>query len=182
MMKKYLPYLSILILFILLLGGYNTAYANHYVSSLKDSTKTKVKGIAKISDTRSNKPSYIKKGVKVNFVPFNPNEDRFGGNFFDISAKTIVMPNDDKVLNNVKVYPNPVSDLLNLTYRVNKDANVTIKIMDVLGNEIATLLSERIAAGEQTSSFNIASRLNSGFYFVRFNVGNETVIKRISVL
>ena len=54
--------------------------------------------------------------------------------------------------------------------------------MDVLGNEILTLLSEHISAGEQTNSFNIASKLSSGFYFVRIVAGSESVIKRISIL
>ena len=54
--------------------------------------------------------------------------------------------------------------------------------MDVLGNEITTLLSQKLMAGEQNSSFNVASRLSSGFYFLRFVVGDEVVVKRISVL
>jgi hypothetical protein len=54
--------------------------------------------------------------------------------------------------------------------------------MDVLGNEISTLLSQRLQAGEQLNSFPIASSLNSGYYFIRVIVGNETIVKRISVL
>lgn len=141
-----------------------------------DSTKNKTK----ITDTRSNKPG----GVKVNVVPFKP-ADKVFGNTSSQPAKTIIKNIDtgeDKILNNVKVYPNPVSDMLNLSYRVKKDSNVTIKIMDVLGNEVVTLLSERMSAGEQNNTFNIAYKLNSGFYFLRLVVGNETVIKRISVL
>lgn len=138
----------------------------------------------KITDTRKNKPAYLKNGVKVNFVPFKPEVDKIFGNTstIPISVKEPEILSDDKILNNVKVYPNPVTDQLNLTYMINKDANVTIKVMDVLGNEIATLYSEHITAGNQNHSFNIASKLSSGFYFVRLVAGNETVVKRISVL
>ncbi|EOR95682.1 hypothetical protein ADIARSV_0995 [Arcticibacter svalbardensis MN12-7] len=89
---------------------------------------------------------------------------------------------DFKVLNNVKVYPNPAEDQITISYTLTKESTVTIKIMDVLGNEIATLLSQRLPSGEQNNSFNIASRLNSGYYFIRLLAGNETVIKRISIL
>lgn len=140
----------------------------------------------KITDTRKNKPAYLKNGVKVNFVPFKPQVDKVFGNTSSVPPKVKEVDTtdkeDNKVLNNVKVYPNPVTDLLNLTFLVNKDSNVTIMIMDVLGNEVATLFSERLSAGQQIQSFNIASKLTSGFYFVRLIVGNETVIKRISVL
>lgn len=132
----------------------------------------------KITDTRLNKPAFLKNGVMVNFVPFKPSKEKvFAG-----SPKSIKQSDNDKVLNNVKVYPNPVADHLNLSYSISKDANVIIKIMDVLGNEVTTLLTERLSAGEQSNSFNIASRLNSGFYFIRVSVSGETVTKRISIL
>ena len=134
----------------------------------------------KITDTRLNRPAFLKNGVMVNFVPFKPAKDKI---FSGPSTSKSARPGDsDKVLNNVKVYPNPVSDQLNLSYSITKDANVTIKIMDVLGNEITTLLTERLSAGEQANSFNIASRLSSGFYFVRVSVSGEIITKRISVL
>jgi len=140
----------------------------------------------KITDTRKNKPAYLKNGVKVNFVPFKPQVDKIFGNTSAVPPKIseveVTEGDDNKILNNVKVYPNPVTDQLNLTYLVNKDSNVTIMIMDVLGNEVATLYSERVQSGQQNHSFNIASKLSSGFYFVRLVVGTETVVKRISVL
>lgn len=93
---------------------------------------------------------------------------------------------DDKILNGVIIYPNPVpiSEQLNLTYRINKDTNITIKLMDVLGNEITTFLpSEHKSAGEWSNSFLIPSRLNSGMsYFVEVIAGIEIVVKRISII
>ena len=134
----------------------------------------------KITDTRLNKPAFLKNGVMVNFVPFKPAKDKgFSGT---PTPRPIKAGDNDKVLNNVKVYPNPVSDQLNLSYLITKDANVTIRIMDVLGNEITTLLTERLSAGEQVNSFNIASRLSSGFYFIRVSIAGEIITKRISVL
>lgn len=157
------------------------AYANNFSQVPRpDSTKVKQKVSTKITDTRLNKPAYLKNGVKVSFIPFKPAKD----NFF-MNNKFMGTPKaglNDKILNNVKVYPNPISDQLNLSFNVSKEATVTVKIMDVLGNEITTLLSERIAAGDQNKPFQIASRITSGFYFIRVSVGSEVITKRISVL
>jgi len=98
---------------------------------------------------------------------------------------TVTKPNapspDDKLLTNVQVYPNPVTDQVNVKYTVARDANVTIKIMDVLGNDVTTLVSTRVSPGEQKFAYSLG-KLNTGFYFVRVIAGTESVIKRISIL
>ena len=177
----YLRLISCAFAFSMILLGSVHAHAHQFIKPPID-TASKTKSNAKISDTRTDKPSFLKYGIKVNVIPFKPIQVK------TVSASTLtpsaIKKDDDgeKILNNVKVFPNPVADQLNLTYNINKDSNVIIKIMDLLGNEVITLLNQRISAGEQTNSFSLSSRLNSGFYFIRFIVGNETVIKRISVL
>src|ERR1700712_4322899 len=56
---------------------------------------------------------------------------------------------DDKLLSNVEVYPNPITDQINLKYIVSRNSNVTIKMVDVLGNDVMTLFSQRVEPGEQ---------------------------------
>jgi hypothetical protein len=174
-------YLRLLAFFILISGmsvpGNADVLAKQQVTQTDTSKIIKASISTKITDTRLNKPAYLKNGVMVNFVPF---KDKLFGN-----TPTVRPPQSgdkDKILNNVKVYPNPVSDQLNLSYYISKDANVTVKIMDVLGNEVTTLLAERLSAGDQSNSFSITSRLSSGFYFIRVSVGTEIITKRISVL
>lgn len=91
-------------------------------------------------------------------------------------------PADDHLLNSVQITPNPVTDQITLKYFVSRNTNVTIKIMDVLGNNRLTLFSQRVDPGEQKFTYNLNKQLSSGFYFVRVVVGTESVIKRISVL
>lgn len=88
----------------------------------------------------------------------------------------------DKVLSNVQVYPNPVNDVLNVKYTVSRGAFVNVKVMDVLGNDVLTLYSQRAEAGDQNITYNINNKLTRGFYFLRINVGTESINKRISVL
>ena len=99
------------------------------------------------------------------------------------NAKLFVGRPDDKLLSNVQVYPNPVvNDILNVKYTVSRGAFVNIKIMDVLGNDVINLFSQRVDMGEQTITYPINSKLSRGFYFLRINVGTESINKRISVL
>ncbi|WP_411274073.1 T9SS type A sorting domain-containing protein [Daejeonella sp.] len=177
-------YLGLLAIFITLGGitmpGHSEVFAG--TSSVSNDTSKIIKATisTKITDTRLNRPAFLKNGVIVNFVPFKPGTEKlFSGS---PTSRISKQGDNDKVLNNVKVYPNPVSDQLNLSYSINKDSNVTIKIMDVLGNEVTTLLTERLSAGDQANSFDIASRLTSGFYFIRVSVAGEIITKRISVL
>lgn len=118
-------------------------------------------------DVPSYKPAYM---PGSSFTPYSSAS----------SAKQIVKA--DKNLSVVRVFPNPVDDQINLTIRLERESNLTVKIMDLLGNEVVTLFNERLSAGEQTKTFNIPTRLNSGIYFLRFLSGSETIVKRISVL
>jgi hypothetical protein len=93
----------------------------------------------------------------------------------------VAQPND-KLLSGVEVYPNPITDQINLKYIISRNSNVSIKMMDILGNKIITLFSQRVEPGEQTYSYPLNSKLSRGFYFIRVDAGTEFVIKRISVL
>jgi len=88
----------------------------------------------------------------------------------------------EKILSVLRVYPNPVDDQINLILRIERESNLSVKIMDLLGNEVVTLSNERIQYGEQTRNYTIPNRLNAGIYFLKITAGSETVVKRISVL
>ena len=98
------------------------------------------------------------------------------------TTKLSVYKPDDKLLINVQVFPNPVTDQINLKYEISRSTNVTIKILDVLGNDIVTIFNQRVEQGEQLHYYNVSGKLSRGFYFVRIVAGTESVIKRISVL
>jgi hypothetical protein len=68
-------------------------------------------------------------------------------------------------------YPNPFNPTTTIKYNIPIDANVQLKIYDVLGREISILLNEFQKAGAYTIPFN-AEELSSGIYFCRMNSGN----------
>lgn len=121
--------------------------------------------------------SYLKNGLKVTLPTIRPVQIQ---SF--TSKQSPVKIENEKLLTDVSIYPNPITDKINVTYIVKRNTNVSIKIMDVLGNEVLTLMAQRVEAGEQKNTFQLSNRLSSGFYFVRMIVGTESIIKRISIL
>lgn len=98
------------------------------------------------------------------------------------TASSATASKTEKLLAVLKVYPNPVDEEVNVIVRIDRETSFSVRIMDLLGNEVVTLANERIAAGEQTKTYDIPDRLNSGIYFLKIVAGSETVVKRISVL
>lgn len=87
----------------------------------------------------------------------------------------------EKLINNVKVFYNPVAEQITLNFTLSQQHTVVVKVMDALGNEVLNLLNGRLEAGLQSLSFDTDGKLTAGFYFVRVSSGTETVVKRISV-
>jgi hypothetical protein len=61
-------------------------------------------------------------------------------------------------------YPNPFNPNTMITYSLAVDSKVTLKVFDVLGQEVVTLINGNVTAGRQEINFN-ASGINSGVYF-----------------
>jgi hypothetical protein len=61
-------------------------------------------------------------------------------------------------------YPNPFNPNTNITFTLAANAQVTLKVFDILGQEVMTLINQDITAGVHTYNFD-ASGINSGVYF-----------------
>jgi hypothetical protein len=123
---------------------------------------------------KSAKTSSLKNGLHLALPPLKPAATS--------NAKINLARPDDKLITNVKVYPIPVTDVLNIKYNVSRNAYVNVNVMDMLGNNVLTLFSQRVEFGEQNINYNVSNKLLRGFYFVRIVVGTESVNTRISVL
>ncbi len=74
-------------------------------------------------------------------------------------------------------YPNPFNPTTNIEFSLANDGFVTVKIFNLLGQEVATLLNnEEYSAGIQSLEFN-ASNLPSGVYFYRINAKNANGVE-----
>ena len=97
------------------------------------------------------------------------------------SVKLNVPRADDKLLSAVEVFPNPVVDEIKLKYTLARNSSVTIKLMDILGNEVFSKTT-LVEPGERSYTYPVSNKISKGFYFIRVGAGTELVIKRISIL
>ncbi len=78
-------------------------------------------------------------------------------------------------------YPNPFNPTTNISYSISQRSFVTLKIYDVLGNEIATLVNEEKPLGEYEFKW-IAPDLPSGIYFYQIRVGDFVDTKKLVLM
>ena len=78
-------------------------------------------------------------------------------------------------------YPNPFNPVTTIQYSIPQRSNVTLKVYDVLGNEIAALVNEEKLAGVYEVDFN-ASNLSSGVYFYKLQGGSFVETKKMILL
>ena len=78
-------------------------------------------------------------------------------------------------------YPNPFNPTTNLQYAISSRQFITLKVYNLLGKEIATLVNEEKPAGEYKVEF-IGNNLPSGIYFYELKAGNITQTKKMMLL
>jgi len=80
-------------------------------------------------------------------------------------------------------YPNPFNPGTTIMYSVSKSSLVTIKVYDVLGNEIETLVNEEKKPGNYSVQLTAGIiQLSSGVYFYRMQAGNFSETKKLVFL
>ena len=90
----------------------------------------------------------------------------------------------NNIINNFKLYqnyPNPFNPLTTIKYQIPKESNVKIKVYDVLGKEVSTLLNEKQKAGEHVVEWN-AKDFASGIYFYRIRAGEFVSTKKMLLI
>lgn len=78
-------------------------------------------------------------------------------------------------------YPNPFNPETKISYSLPIEEFVTIKVYDLLGREVTTLINKRESAGTHEYSFN-ASSLSNGTYIYRMRAGNFIATKKLVLI
>ena len=78
-------------------------------------------------------------------------------------------------------YPNPFNPTTTIKFQVPNSSFVNLKVYDILGNEVATLVNEEKAAESYNVNFN-ASGLSSGIYFYKLQSGSFVETKKMILL
>lgn len=78
-------------------------------------------------------------------------------------------------------YPNPFNPSTTIAYQIPGTEFITLKVYDILGREVATLVNEEKPAGSYETQFE-GSGLTSGIYFYQLNTGNYAETKKMFLL
>jgi hypothetical protein len=89
--------------------------------------------------------------------------------------------NTPRAYNLSQSFPNPFADLANIRFRLPSSGFVTLKVYDVLGQEVETLLNGTQSAGDYRLQWNPIN-LSNGVYFYRLQAGDFIETKKLVLL
>jgi hypothetical protein len=86
--------------------------------------------------------------------------------------------NDELFANSISMYPNPTSNVLNVTFEFSNTVDMTTEIYNAVGQVVYTSTMDDVTSSNLTVD---VSDLSSGVYFVVFNDGNRTETRRLVI-
>lgn len=78
-------------------------------------------------------------------------------------------------------FPNPFNPTTQIRFEIGKAGMTTLKVYDMMGREVATLVNENLDAGVYTANFD-ASKLASGTYVYTLTSGSQRLVKKMMLL
>lgn len=133
------------------------------------------------TSTKVNRYSFTDKGLTPGTYQYRIKQIDFDGTFKYYSlAETIEigMPNELELSQN---YPNPFNPSTKISWQSPVSSHQILKVFDVLGREVATLVNEFKDAGYHEVEFNAAGLL-SGVYFYRLQAGDYVETKKMILI
>ncbi|MEM6964034.1 MAG: T9SS type A sorting domain-containing protein [Bacteroidota bacterium] len=81
----------------------------------------------------------------------------------------------------LRIFPNPTSTDLNLTFELQEASQVNIAVMDMSGRVITTILQGQLQSGQHTLNQNISNRVARGMYFLSLQTDQGMMTKKFVV-
>ena len=100
---------------------------------------------------------------------------RFNNSSTAVSPISTIIPGEYKLRQN---YPNPFNPVTNINFDIPKAGIVSMKVYDITGREISTLVNQSMEAGSYNVEFD-ASNYSSGTYFYKIQAGDFTDVKKM---
>ncbi len=120
---------------------------------------------------------YITGGSRHNSLPGS--EDFLTIKYAPEIDPILIISNEIPVKNSLwQNYPNPFNPKTQINFDIASQSNVKISIYNILGNEIAVILNNRLSPGTYAVKWD-ASSFSSGIYFYRISVGDFTDTKKL---
>ena len=100
---------------------------------------------------------------------------------FEYSSPVEIVIENPKTFELAQNYPNPFNPSTSIQYQVSRNSNITLKVYDIVGNQIATLVDEFKSAGKYEVEFG-AANLASGIYFYKLQAGSFVETKKMVLI
>jgi hypothetical protein len=130
--------------------------------------------------TEPNTYYYLDKNLSAGVYQYRLKQIDFDGSFEFSSIVEVEINIPDK-FSLEQNYPNPFNPSTSIQYAVGNRQFVQLKVYDILGNEVATLVNEEKSPGTYEVEFN-ATQLSSGVYFYRLQAGDFIETKKMILL
>jgi hypothetical protein len=86
----------------------------------------------------------------------------------------------------MNVFPNPSSDNTYISYYLKEESNISVRIMDIVGKEIACLKNGNELSGDHLLMWNgkdeSGNAVSNGMYFCVINAGGNSIVKKIQII
>jgi len=123
--------------------------------------------------------------ISVRLHPLNQFQGTVWMDNLKISVISPTEVNGDNTIPNTfslsQNYPNPFNPTTIIQYSIKEVSNVKLRVYDMLGREVKTLVNQQQSAGRYNIEFN-AANLSSGVYFYRIEAGNFVASKKLLLL
>jgi hypothetical protein len=125
-------------------------------------------------------PKVVVLGGSDHHIYYNQNDNKINFPGVEIAiSEALLAPLgiEQSVSNNLKVltYPNPVNDMLNISYIINKSAIINFTIVDILGKVVLSIEDNLSSSIEESIKSINVSTLNNGYYFLE--ISSESILE-----
>ncbi|GJQ33560.1 MAG: hypothetical protein HBSAPP04_23990 [Ignavibacteriaceae bacterium] len=132
------------------------------------------------TSTRMHEYSFTDKGVKEGRYTYRLKQIDFDGTV-DYSNLVEVEVGTPMTFALDQNYPNPFNPSTTISYRIPEAAAVTLKIFDVTGTEVATIVNTKQDAGSYTVNFDMTN-FASGMYIYKIEAGKYSAVKKMMLM
>ncbi len=78
---------------------------------------------------------------------------------------------------NISIYPNPVSEFINLNFELEQSSNVSVSVFDIFGKKVQTLYAGTLSTGKYQRQFDLD--IVNGTYLIKLEIGENAFVERV---
>ncbi len=97
----------------------------------------------------------------------------------NIDAVPVTYPEPEPI--SISLFPNPVSDIINITFNAGTNQLVIIELLDINGNKIDRIMNQNLS-GKQYIIHKLVPHLSSGIYFILLRIGVQQNVRKVIVV